>query len=479
MLAASACNPSGSIAEDSTASTTGASSSGETTAGDASADTTAGEPQAPAVGVHESGTRLRARILDAGDGATLFQAWWDTELELECQIAIAPDGIARCLPTPRSVAFLDSLCTEPAIGSGDLDALAEPFTAAIVTTCDGPAQLGVFTLGATVSVDTSFNRFLGACEVASDGAPVELFTLEPSDPSVFAGGELFLESHGGVEVEVFVGDDGARLVTSVRDPTTTRSCTMSPVADGDREATGVCLPTAAAGLSYAIDRSCHGEVALTCKPIDCPDPTVVFVRPEPCSPSFELFAVGDGPGTELCPLPNDFPVCPYFEVGDAIDPSSFPSLTLAPRGTGRLRAHDVIADDGQAVAAHASPFWDEELGLHCGTVRFDWMEDDAQVCLVDVASDWIGFADPECTRPVVGFGTCHDRPPSYAASDFDPWDQGYSSATAHLYAIEGPLDGDTVYTPECVATSFTGELWIVGDEISTADGLPMLVMRTE
>jgi hypothetical protein len=118
--------------------------------------------------------------------------------------------------------------------------------------------------------------------------------------------------------------------------------------------------------------------------------------------------------------------------------------------------------------------------LHCGLqADFDWLDDDTQLCLADVALEWVGFADPECTRSVVAHRMCGGRPPTYAASDFDPWDNGYSGAMVHLYTIDGPMRGATIYTPECTEAKFTGELWIVGDEITTADGLPTLVMRTE
>ena len=459
-------------------------SSSSTASTESSADTTTdSDPQAPEHGLHESGTRLRARVLDGGEGATLFRGWWDTELEIDCQIAIAPDGRPRCLPPPQPIQFLDDACTQPVIAPPDPDALVPAFSAEIVSTCDRLPRLHVFTIGAPMTVDATYQRSLGLCGPAPDNGATQVFVAEPVTEATFATGELVVETHAGVEVEVFVGDDGARFVTNARDPSTLRGCAMSPVADDERDADGVCLAADAAYPSTSIDASCQVEVAYTCRSIDCPDPSIVVASTEACSSAFEVLAIAAPLDPEVCVPPVDTPVCPYFEVGDAIDPSTFPALRLVPRGSGRLRIHDVVADDGQAIAAHVQPVWDEELARHCGLRgEYEWLADGERVCLTDVATTWVGFADPECTRPVVGVtdGGCGESLPTYAESDSDPWDNIVGTFPSHLYAIEGPLTGDVVYTPDdCTPANFTGSLFVVGDEITAADAPPILVERIE
>src|SRR5579859_4518251 len=45
-----------------------------------------------------SGSRLRARIRDGGDGARLFEGWWDRQLGMPCAFHEASDHKIRCLP---------------------------------------------------------------------------------------------------------------------------------------------------------------------------------------------------------------------------------------------------------------------------------------------------------------------------------------------------------------------------------------------
>src|SRR4051794_624092 len=64
-----------------------------------------------------SGSRLRARVLDGGEGARLFVEWMDTELAMSCAFVPAEDGELRCLPTHAQSAnaealYADAQCTE-------------------------------------------------------------------------------------------------------------------------------------------------------------------------------------------------------------------------------------------------------------------------------------------------------------------------------------------------------------------------------
>src|SRR5207248_3319025 len=54
------------------------------------------------VGPWRSGTRLRARVKDGGDGARLFVGWWDQKLGLSCSFRMATDDKLRCLPDIES-----------------------------------------------------------------------------------------------------------------------------------------------------------------------------------------------------------------------------------------------------------------------------------------------------------------------------------------------------------------------------------------
>ncbi|MGH7436164.1 MAG: hypothetical protein ACRENE_10870 [Polyangiaceae bacterium] len=75
----------------------------------------AGGDAAPGLGAVPgvvSGSRLRAMFLDGGDGALLFNGWFDSELAIRCAFVRTRDGQMRCLPTSMT-AFRDSTCTMP------------------------------------------------------------------------------------------------------------------------------------------------------------------------------------------------------------------------------------------------------------------------------------------------------------------------------------------------------------------------------
>jgi len=66
-------------------------------------------PDAP----YGSGDRLRATVLDGGDGAAAFQWFFDTELDASCNVQTGEDGVLRCLPFGGGGGvFADSTCTQ-------------------------------------------------------------------------------------------------------------------------------------------------------------------------------------------------------------------------------------------------------------------------------------------------------------------------------------------------------------------------------
>src|SRR5689334_6922337 len=87
------------------------------------AATATGSPVSP---LFHSGSRLRARYLDAGDGAVDFVGFRDQELGVDCDFYLGTDAKSRCLPeTTGGLFFTDAACTEPV---------------AAFTECDGPPE---------------------------------------------------------------------------------------------------------------------------------------------------------------------------------------------------------------------------------------------------------------------------------------------------------------------------------------------------
>lgn len=70
---------------------------------------------------YENGSRLRAKVYEAVDGARQFAGWHDTTLGKDCYFQRASDGVTRCLPiaaadvaTSPASYFYDAACTLPA-----------------------------------------------------------------------------------------------------------------------------------------------------------------------------------------------------------------------------------------------------------------------------------------------------------------------------------------------------------------------------
>jgi hypothetical protein len=60
-----------------------------------------------------SGSRLRARFYDGGEGAILFGGWFDSELGVDCTFVRTRDGATRCLPSGQPAVWMDATCTMP------------------------------------------------------------------------------------------------------------------------------------------------------------------------------------------------------------------------------------------------------------------------------------------------------------------------------------------------------------------------------
>jgi hypothetical protein len=92
-----------------------------------------------------SGTRLRARVLDGGDGAVAFLRWRDTQLQTSCTFRRASDDVLRCIPDGNlRLAFTDAACREP-LGlrdpSSDEEAQLRFWRASAPSSCGLPADV--------------------------------------------------------------------------------------------------------------------------------------------------------------------------------------------------------------------------------------------------------------------------------------------------------------------------------------------------
>ena len=82
---------------------------------------------------HVSGSRLKARWLEGGDGSRQFVDWWDTVLQKACTVHLAADGEYRCLPKMNSSSlnvYYDYTCGKQVVIYVSVDSKADAAKAA-------------------------------------------------------------------------------------------------------------------------------------------------------------------------------------------------------------------------------------------------------------------------------------------------------------------------------------------------------------
>ena len=374
-------------------------------------------------GPFQSGQRLRARVLDGGQGAVSLQGWFDAELGTACEFHVATDGRLRCLPTSAEgrigwtetdVLYDDAACSHP-LTAVALDApapamvLGEPGAG---TSCDSDDRpFPVHQRGAPrTDVAVMYYRYDGACEASSsDPATAQLFGLgEAVDPTAFVRADISVE----------VVD--ARISASVR-RADDRSYEIVGLVDRARDAECVTLWTAlpsscyparmAWDVGYHADAACTEPVAYTSPFVpnggedECP-PLVVMAYGEDCGAPVTR-AIGertDAVATEWgdgeC-LPLDQPDDPhaYYEVGAPIPLDEWPQIEPIEGGTGPLRVREGGVN-GQALQQDWPAFADTTWGEPCSPALFC---DGTTRCLPSYA--WADtFADAACTERIIRVG---------------------------------------------------------------------------
>ncbi|NUP13336.1 MAG: hypothetical protein HOW73_45440 [Polyangiaceae bacterium] len=146
-LLLAACSDDTNIGPDPTGGNGGSTSNSPNTGGNGGHGGEGGTSNTQGLG-YENGTRLRARVMHASDGAAQFMGWRDSELDVDCGFTVAADGESRCLPavffsTTGIGIYADAGCTVRAyqtvpscsgavvpkfvVGSGSCDGKHEAF----------------------------------------------------------------------------------------------------------------------------------------------------------------------------------------------------------------------------------------------------------------------------------------------------------------------------------------------------------------
>jgi hypothetical protein len=432
-----------------------------------------GPPRSPP---YASGSRLRANLLDGGDGAVLFDGWRDLELELDCDLAIAADGRWRCLPRDAAeVAFGDADCTTPVTFELDRGCAPARFArgpAAGADACE-PARTEVYDVGELGAGQIYFGE-PGRC--AAFGFAT-YHALSPADPARFAGeASRATEARGGrLAVTVVTMDDGARQIAELVDPIRGEPCERWPIADGET----VCASTAQAWIGAAfVDDQCAtaadawlDDVCEAHLPAAVPGgPGLSLLGERVAGPVFST-------QTGTCTLA---PGRTAFRRGRLATAEDFPLVSTAWSGTGALQA--IYAADHLDRPLRPLALVDQVTSESCLIVRTAGSE--TLRCLPGsrglVAGNSRYFADADCTQRVALLSPDGPLPSSVAEADppcgRDVWTLNLL-ATVRDYA--GPVfesfDGGATCTP---TDRLDGLRYALADPLPI-DTLPSITRRIE
>ncbi|MFO0552407.1 MAG: hypothetical protein U0271_28725 [Polyangiaceae bacterium] len=355
---------------------------------------------------YASGTRLRARVLDGGDGAVKLVGWRDTGLDVDCEMRATNAGV-RCVPLEsRDNYFADPECTEP-IHFGAVPDSGLALTA-VDGLCGAESEWHVWRIDETeLGPDTVYGRSDAGDCVADE-------TVDPSVPRyrlVDATAELVpmtttTTALGALEVVFAVGDDGSRAVISLVDHATGVRCVE---AGGPTIANGVdvCVPFDSTYVAdgYYASPDCSGESrgAFTCDATPCPTPGLgVFTQTTDCESEVTLLSLGAqqssyGLANGVCEEVV-FGPCVFFPATATLDPRSFPALQHLPIGEGRLQVDTLTPEGSEDILAFGG-FIDTNAGAPCVPVDIDG----ATRCVpspVSVNPGFTWYSDPSCSKPV-------------------------------------------------------------------------------
>lgn len=403
-----------------------------------------------------SGTRLKARYLDGGEGARAFLGWIDSSLAggagLPCSFFLLADGSHRCLPVSATIVYLDATCTSPVAVEDPCAPDGGLALRSNETECDPEPYVDAYAMGDEVKPSAVYQRTTdGGCELVelADGT-VYRGLLGAITPDDYVAAEIVEEAREGrVTAYVRAASDGARELVGNLDTVMGGTCVpVEPIPGGP----AYCIPFE--GLAYQIpqlgkyqDASCSVDAAYRPKAIGrCSPPPLVMEYLEPtgeqCGYQIAMHLAGEELtsvyGGELCELvPLDTEPYDYYAVGEVVPITQFAPLSRATVGTGRLGVRVATSPEGQRLSAPVA-FVDVTSGTEvvCQPYPFS---DGATRCLPqDSITHLIGagdeiYSDETCTRRVIAYfpGSCSTLPP-YVLDVFQPPAPGCGGGVADV-----------------------------------------------
>jgi hypothetical protein len=369
----------------------------------------------------KSGTRFRARLLEASEGGDpIFEGWRDTKLDTDCQNTTAADGEERCLPVhvDAQTYFADAACTERIAVHYRATCGHDRFA----MTTDPQDRHHVFALGAPVT-GTIYDGRVG-CSSLSLPAEWTAFRVAATEetPTEFA-----MVNYSNVQVgkhehiQYTLGDGSSLELAAIAG--TTASCipqggTLGPAGcrpSGLVSATPIYRDSACTQRAYLGDKA--GETQLVVDDVAM------------CGTSYRVVDVtGDVTAatywtrtTAGCIANSTPPGGVLYTGNEIVDP--YPRGTVAPGARhGRLgRLYWTGEDDGVAFSIAT---YDHDLHRPC----FQFIAADGVFrCLSRRPKLVDAYEDAACGGALHSLGAaCYGEPPLdgpfYPTCDDQPWD---------------------------------------------------------
>jgi hypothetical protein len=445
-----------------------------------------------------SGTRLRARLLDAGREAVVFQGFRDAELGVDCAYELAEDGVYRCIPSKRdsSVYFLDAQCTQAVWNgrptAGQCQAPQHPFAVTWLEP-DGACQEGhrtrVYRIGEARSSSAVFELGPDGCKQLAASSCTRSLELVPPSQLVAARPEI-QAIDASVSIRWAAWADGARNAVGLIDAVRQVDCSVAPVVDADH-----CVPSSAAHLflggdddpsTLYTDSSCSGGGVfrdLARAPCARAEIGVTWQRDACGGSQLTLHALQSELDVAYARTEVGCAAVPqlngehFFELGAALSLDVFPRVTHAQAGSGRLRASYLTSERGLSLQLEGQ-FFDTLLNRSCEPSR---LGDGILRCVPSVQTARLDaegpFADSTCGRPLVAVETiedgCSQPVPKQAVRQLP--EPGAAAEYYNLGARLEPADGTVYYLEDGACTpspALDGEVYY-----EATDRLDLAVLR--
>jgi len=348
----------------------------------------------------QSGTRLRARVLDGGSGAILFSTWFDSDRNTECSWAQTADGTVRCLPRQVSLSYqlyTDAACSSARVVMESDCAPASPYVTFYETGSINPT---VYSLDAPLPMPTPplFEAGPNGCVASAVGTlqGYHFATATLVANELFVAATVAREARGAdLAVDVFATADGARDRRSVLDVARGSHCrNLDGHVNGEP-----CLPARSlfAGALFA-DATCTTHIA------GAPGFTQPFLNePAPLARTrsndyFEVGAPYDGPLYQLSATCNAFPReqvgnAPLWQLGAAVPRNSLPTVLTNKEAHAALTVVAAATATGERL--RGLRFFDAALSADCA-LR---VAGDLQTrCMTGPQGSFVRFRDANCTQ---------------------------------------------------------------------------------